>query len=566
MRPPDWTTACPDWETRIVARQSLIPAPLFEDEAEAALDVFKSLRMVDVPGQPTFGEASEPFVFEFVAAIFGAYDRKSARRFINEFLLLISKKNAKSTIAAGIMLTALIRNWRHLQELLILAPTMEVANNSFTPAAAMVRADPDLTDLLQVIDHQRLIRHRVTRAELKVIAADNDVVAGKKAGFVLVEELWLFGKRPGAKDMLDEATGGLSARPEGFVVFLTTHSDEAPDGVFKDKLAYARDVRDGLIEDRSFLPVLYEWPTEMLEAEVYRNPDFFYVTNPNIRRSVSREWLENKLAKELRGDEDGDGIQVFLAKHLNVEIGLKLRRDRWRGADYWEGALDPSLDLDEIKRRAEVCTVGIDGGGDDDLFGIFVVGRCRETKAWLGWGHAWCQKEVLDRRKDIAPRLRDFMKDGDLTLCETVDQHYHEAAEIVADLKAAGLLPEKAAVGMDRWGSLDDMITALSDLEIAEDQLAGIAQGAPLTGTVVDVPMKLKGKTLLHGHQPMMSWCVSNAKAEKRGNSVLITKQKAGSAKIDPVLALLAACKLMNPYIKAAGGPSVYKTRGFLTI
>lgn len=119
-----WSTACPDWEQRIVARESLIPcAPLFPDAAKQGMDVFNALKLVDVMGEPTIGESCRPWLKDFAASFFGSYDPDTGVRHINEFFLLVSKKNTKSTIAAGVMLTQLVLNWRRSAEFLILAPT-----------------------------------------------------------------------------------------------------------------------------------------------------------------------------------------------------------------------------------------------------------------------------------------------------------------------------------------------------------------------------------------------------------------------------------------------------------
>lgn len=547
----EWSTACVDWRERIVAKRSLIPSPLFRDEAAAALEVFKSLRIVDAPGRPTFGEACEPWVFDFVSAIFGAYDAETGRRLIKEFFLLISKKNSKSTIAAGIMLTALIRNWRHSAELLILAPTIEVAQNAYKPARDMVKADEELDDLLHVQDHIRTITHRDNGAMLKVVAADTDTVSGKKAGHIFVDELWVFGKKAKADAMLREATGGTVSRPEGFIIWASTQADEEPAGVFKTKLDYFRDVRDGKINDPRSLPVIYEFPEAMVEAEAYLRPENFYVTNPNLGRSVDQEWLEAELRKV--ENASGGERQVFLAKHLNVEIGLKLANNRWPGATYWEQRGDRTLTLDEILRRSEVATIGIDGGGLDDLQGLAVLGRCRETREWLAWCRAWAHDDVMSRRPDIATRLRDFEKDGDLTVCSDAMQPITEAAEIVERVAASGLLPEKDAVGLDPVG-VAALVDELEARGIGVGQQVAVRQGFALAPASWGAEIKLKNGSLKHGAQPLMAWCVGNAKVEVRGGAVIITKQSAGRAKIDPLVALFNAIMLMsrNPDAKSA--------------
>ncbi|MWT08800.1 terminase large subunit, partial [Escherichia coli] len=156
-------------------------------------------------------------------------------------------------------------------------------------------------------------------------------------------------------------------------------------GVFKKKLQYARDVRDGKIHDPHFLPVIFEHPPEMVASGEHLLLDNLAMVNPNLGYSVDEQFLyrEYNKAKEA-GEEDFRG---FMSKHANVEIGLALRADRWAGADFWEQQAR-RVTFEDILRRSEVVTVGIDGGGLDDLLGLAVIGRDRQTREWLCWCHA----------------------------------------------------------------------------------------------------------------------------------------------------------------------------------
>jgi len=541
---PEYSTACLDWKERIRDGRSLIPPPIFPEQANVALDVFKQLKIVDAPGSPTFGDASAPWVFDLVASIFGAYDAESGRRLIREWVICIPKKNSKSSLAAGIMMTALILGWRQSGIYTVLAPTVQVADNAFAPARDMVAKDDDLSDLMHTQSHIKTITNRSTNATLKVLAADSSTVGGLKAVGVLVDELWLFGKQANAEAMLREAVGGLASRPEGFVIYLTTQSDDPPAGVFKEKLQYARDVRDGKIIDPGLVPVIYEHPPEMVANGDCLKLENMAMVNPNLGFSVDQAFLEREYKKaELAG---GESFRGFLAKHANVEIGLNLRSDRWAGADFWKAqGKQPGLTLDDLLARSEVVDVGIDGGGLDDLLGLAVLGRDKITREWLLWTHAWAHPSVLERRKSEAPRFRDFARDGDLTLVKNMGDDVADVADIVARCEASGLLDK---VGCDPAG-LGGITEALSEAEIPEEKVIGISQGWKMTGAIKTAERKLAEGVMVHGAQPLMAWCVGNARVEPRGNAIIITKQASGTAKIDPLLAAFNAVTLMalNP-------------------
>ncbi|MBF8651985.1 terminase large subunit [Pseudomonas putida] len=543
-----WTTACPDWWRRLAASESIIPEPLFPQEAEESLEVFKGLRIVDAPGSPTIESACAPWVLAFAGAVFGSYNSETGERLIREFMLCIPKKNSKSTIAAAIMLTALVRNWRMSAEFIILAPTKEIADNAFVPAKDMVNNDEELKDLLHVQPHLRLITHRETGATLKVVAADSDVVGGKKAVGVLIDEAWLFGKNPKAADMIREATGGLLSRPEGFVIWLTTQSNEPPAGVFRSKLNYARGVRDGRINDNRFLPIIYEFSKEMIDSGAARKPENFHLVNPNMGFSVDRPTLERLF---MQAEIDGEAeLRGFLAKHLNIEIGLALMSDAWVGAEFWEPQAATWLNLEQILERCEVIDVGGDGGGLDDLLGLAVIGREAGTRRWFHWAHAWAHPSVLERRKSEAPRIKDLEAIGDLTIVKRIGDDVEEFAAIVKRINESGLLDK---VGLDPAG-IGSVLDALADAGVEEDKIVGISQGWKLTGAIKTTERKLAEGTLLHCGQPLMAWSCGNAKGVPSANAFLITKQASGTAKIDPLMATFNAVSLISLNPEGRGG------------
>ena len=554
----NWTTALPDWESRIVNRQSLLPhGPIFIEEAEAAMRVFGNLRITDIAGAPRIKDCCRDWILDFARCVFGAYSPTLRRQLIRSFLLFVAKKNGKSTLAPAIMLTALIRNWRPSGEFIIIAPTLEVANNSFIPARDMIAADNELNALLHVKENFREIKHRTTNATLKVIAADNEAVSGKKAIGVLIEELWLFGKRPGAENMLREAEGGLAARPEGFVINISTQSDEPPAGVFAQRLQYFRDVRDGKIIDPRSMPVIYEFPPDMIKRLEYEKPENFYIPNPNLGASVDTEFLTEEFVKARR-----NGIASlcsFSAKHLNVEIGVALKLDGWAGAPHWLECVDSvCLDLDKMLAQCDCAVIGIDGGGLDDLLGFAVLGRERGSRRWLAWCHAWVHDSVLKKRQEIASKLMDFVAEGSVTIYSSPGEDVDALVEIIQRVDGFGLLPEKNAIGVDAVG-ISEIVDALESVGITAEaqRIVAVTQGWKLVNTIKSTERRLASITLMQGGSKLMNWCVGNAKTELRGNALLITKQNAGSVKIDPLMALFNANALMgkNP---VAAGSSVY--------
>ena len=561
------------------------------------------MQLPDVPGTPRLADACGDWFREIVRAIFGSWFPERRIRLIREVFALVPKKNSKTTYGAALMLVALLMNERPNANFHLLAPTQDITDIAFSQVAGMVRLNADLARRLRVQDHIKTITHRASGSTLEVMSFDPRVVTGLLSSGWLLDELHEAAKMSKADSALRQLRGGRVAIPETFGVIISTQSETQPSGIFKTELTKARAVRDGVSRSPT-LPVIYEFPPEIAKsAEAWRDPKVWPMVLPNIGRSVTISGLfELMVDEQASGD---DKLKLWATQYLNLQMGGLNSNDNWAGAKVWSAATECDLDLDALLDRCEVACVGADGGGLDDLFGVAVIGRERDTRRWLSWCKAWCNIVALQRRKGNASIYIDLAKAGELVVVDADgpippdliasrleeegaapraprrDRANEEPpapadlAGIVAVIKrveAAGILAE---IGLDKAG-IGGLVDALAldgiaNEDGAPDRIVAVPQGFMLMGAIKTVERKLSDGTLVHADQQLMDWSVDNAKVEMKANYVMITKALSGAAKIDPLMALFDAAALMARDPAPLSGPSVYNSErlrpgGFMVV
>jgi phage terminase large subunit-like protein len=538
--------------------------PLDEFAAARAKLIFNMWRLPDVPGKPTLREAAGDWFREIVGAVFGSIDDTGLRH-VRDVLVMVPKKNGKTTNSAALMLTAMLLDDAEYQFFGLYGPTQAIADLSFDQASGMIQSDPEMSQRFKIVEHSKIIRDLTNKNELKVQTFDASIATGSIPKGILLDEIHVLGKLSYAERVMSQLSGGLTAQEKGFLFKITTQSDEPPTGIFKADLKLGREVRDGKV-NVGMLPILYEFPEEMQrdETKPWESSKTWHLVHPNLGRSTNLQLLEGDWEKErLKGPA---AERIWLSQHLNIQIGVGLTGDPWSAAQYWEKRGDRKLTLDALLERSEVVVAGIDGGGLDDLLGLALIGRDRETKDWLHWGHAFAHNIVWERRPVIGSKLDDLEMQGEVTRCALGTEDLRGVGDILERVNLLGLFPEDNAVGFDPAlaGALVDEAARRG---ITEKQMIGVPQGWPLTKAIWGLERKLNDGTFWHGAQDLMAWAVGNSRIERRGKNDSVSKEVSGRSKIDPVIAMLNAFTLMsdNP-VAGTGKQSIYETRGIRVV
>lgn len=527
-----------------------------------AVAFFDRIQLPDVLGTPLLRDACGDWFRDIVRALFGSRDPATNIRYVREIFALVGKGNSKTTYSAALMVVALLMNVRKRVEFHFLAPVQKTAEQAYDSAKGMIEADPQLNARFACRDHKKEIFDRVNKAKLAVKTFDLKTMTGPKPAGVMVDEIHLLAKSAHTAKVLRQIRGGLEKNTDGFLIFITTQSDDVPVGAFESELKAARAIRDGKRKGR-MLPVLYEFPEDIAKDPAkWKDPANWPLVMPNLGRSLQIDSLVADLDAEVEKGIEAE--RLWYSQHLSIQIGVGLGVDRWAGAEFWERAADKSLTFKEILKRSEAIAFGIDGGGLDDLFGFVMIGRCRETKRWLLWSHAWCHVGVLTRRKSIATKLEGFKAAGELTIVSDELEDTAEIVDIIAQVKDLGLL---AGVGVDQMG-LEEFVGALKAIDVTEENglLIGIKQGGALMSTIKATERAVVSGQLKCCPSGLMDWAVSNLKIEALATTIRATKQNAGDAKIDPALAMFDAMAVMVTNPQPANNNSYLNTGDLLVL
>lgn len=528
----------------------------FDERAAEGAERFFSRILVHVKGE----WAGRPFELEpwqrdeVIRPLFGWKADDGTRRYRIAYIE-IPRKNGKSTIAAGIALYLLFADDEPGAEVYSAAADREQAAIVFELAKAMVETSAVLAK--RASTYKRSIVSTDNAGSYKVLSADAYTKHGLNASGVVVDELHA---QP-TRDLVDVLLTSTGARRQPLVVFLTTagYNTESICGEWHD---YAINVRDGVLADPTFLPVIYSAepePDPEAEAEAespaidFEDPALWVKANPNLGVSVKLDYVQNE-ARRARNVPAYENT----FKRLQLNIWTE-QHTRWMPIHLWAKCSRP---FDVALLAGAKCYGGLDLASSSDLAAFVLcfpteVGEA-EDYAFLCW--FWVPADnITDRaRRDRVP-YDAWSRDGWISATEgnVIDYDY-----IARDIEALGEVYDIRNIAFDRWGAFQ-LSNALQGMGF---EVVGFGQGfASMAFPTQEIMRLTKAEQLRHNDHPVLNWCAANmvVSTDAAGN---VKPNKAKSReKIDGMVAAIMA---LDRGIRHRGqeAGSIYDKRGILTI
>lgn len=484
--------------------------------------------------------AGTPFILrdwqlKIVEGIYGALNSDGLRT-VRTCLLTMPRKNGKTELCAALALYHLLGDGEKGAQVYSAAADRNQAALIFNAAAAMVRNDPELSGYVNIIESQKRIVHHQSGSFYQAISSESRSKHGFSASAIIYDEL---AQAPNRElwDVLTTSTGA-RAQPLTFVISTLSPKRES---IMYEQYEYACQVRNGVIVDPTFLPIIYQAQDD---ADIF-DESVWYECNPALGdfRSLDEMRMMAERAKRMPAAE-----AAFRNLYLNQLVD---------GENYFINRIDwmagkGGVDLESLRGRK--CWGGLDLSSTTDLTAltlIFPEGERYQVACWF-----WVPKDrLLEREQADRVPYPTWARQGYI---ETPDGRAIDRLAIAYKLAELNGMFDIQGIAFDRW-RIEDLKKLLDDEGIALN-LVDWGQGYKDMGPAVDALETAILHNRLRHDSPVLDWCASNAVVTTDpAGARKIAKDKA-TERVDGIVALTMAIGLhqREPEQK----PSIYESRG----
>ncbi len=490
-------------------------------------------------------DAGKPFELQpwqraVIANLFGWFHPNGRRRY-RECLIYVPRKNGKTTLAAGIALYMLVADGEAGAKVFSIAAAEDQAAIVFDIGSAMVEdSPPSFRKLLR--GYRRSIRYPSRRGVWKVLASDAKVQHGANASALVADELHAMKTR----ELLDVMMTSTGARKRSLTVHLTTADYERPGSVCNQKHDYASRIRDGVLADVAFLPVIWQADKkgDWTSGETWKR------ANPNYGVSLDPAYMDRECKKAIAVPAE---LGTFLRLHLNIRTE---QAEAWIPMDQWK---DCSGDMEEPEYAELWAYAGLDLSATTDVTALVLLWPANGlyvVKAWF-----WMPEDTLaDMKGDYAESWRRWVRDGHVQVTPGGVVDYAFIRRKISGASDDGSLSEDCLhsrypikeIAIDFGFQAAYLATQLQNdgLTIVPHRMSFQAMTTPCHR----LEILLAQRALRHGGNPVLDWMASNVSVKRdEGGRMHPRKQaKGGQGKIDGIVALLLALSRADVHVDGA--------------
>ncbi|MGM9570712.1 MAG: terminase large subunit [bacterium] len=460
-----------------------------------------------------------------VSAVFGFVDSEGLRQY-REVLLLVGRKNGKSSLESAIALYALVADGENAPELYSVATKRDQARVVWDETVRMIKKSPELRRYCKTRVGD--IYCSINDGVFKPLASDSNSLDGLNVSAALLDELHAWKD----SNLYDVVVDGMTARSQPLTIIAST-AGFIRNNIYDLKYAQAEETINGYenpegYKDERFLPVVYELDNK----EEWRNPDCWQKANPALGTIKDYQQLAEKVQRAKHGHKD---IKDLLTKDFNVpETGSESYLD-------WQDIKNTEAITPEIITQARYGIGAFDLSRTTDLTSACVLFKVKGSEKLYCLSMSFIPSEQLEIREqqDKVP-YRKWIERDLLRVCEGHTINYHMITEWFLEVK------EKYDIylykcGFDNYGAT--YLTQEMIETFGRNCLEEVRQGAKtLSIPLQNLKAEIGAKNIIYNNNPIVAWCLSNLKIKRDiNNNIQPDKNRSDKTRDDAAMVLLDA-------------------------